>query len=296
MYTKSTKWLTYGDILAEDIRLDRQTILKTGTPLSIQHILLIQALGISYVNVKAFDRLSRKIVDHWNNLSCAQEDFLEFVIQQNQNKRYYYLIDQDDDFFFLTDLFEKDLQNDTVLNLLSALKLWDIYSYKHSLDVFIIGTQWLRHMNIDIDEEISTGFLLHDIGKIKTPQSILMKNGNLTSEEMNRIRQHPIDGYDILSNLGFSERICEIAKLHHVRLNHTGYPGPFPAQLPFIVKIAMIVDVFSALTLDRPYRNAVSFKDGLKIIYSEKENFDPDLLEKFMLFIQQTLKKSPILS
>lgn len=289
MYTKSVKWLTLGDILAEDIIFNNEVIIKKDTPLKIMQILLIQNLGLQWVKVKTSPFLTT--VNRATNISHIQQYFFDFIIHNNQNNRYYYLFENEEEILSVAKFFDELLKNETIVNLLSATNKWDFYSLRHSIDTFILGSLWMKRVNVDYCKEDCVGFLLHDIGKIKVPREILWKNGKLTDEELHIIMKHPEDGANILKDLGFSNVICEMANYHHVRLNNTGYPKPYPKNLHIMVRATMIVDVFSALTQERPYREAVSFKDALDLLMKDRESYDQFLLESFYKFISRCLDK-----
>ena len=226
------------------------------------------------------------------NVTFNKQFFYEFIIRQNQNNRYFYFIDYEESIFFLADTYDQILNNEVIGNLLSALKLWDIYCYHHVLDVYILGSKWLYEMDIQVTEEDMIGFLLHDIGKIKIPREILLKESKLTSEEIKQMELHTIYGEQILAKLGFSETICQMAKYHHIRFDQSGYPTPVPPKVPFIVRALMIIDVFSALTLDRPYRTACTFEEALDVLVQEREKFDVKLVDEFVRFIRKKLQKT----
>ncbi|WP_062354068.1 HD-GYP domain-containing protein [Bacillus kwashiorkori] len=291
LYKKNIKWLTVGDIIAEDIYDGETLILKAGTILTMGSIIDIQTTGMEYVLVKQVPTTNKgnKIID--NSIKQAftveylNEVFYEFLLKAGKSGRYHSILSSDDNYHFINDLFTSIMAKETVENIMSALKIWDMYSYEHSLDVFIIGSLWGKQLELSNIQEIATGFLLHDIGKIKIPRDILQKKGKLTFAEFEKVKKHPIYGAQLLCKLGFSEQICHLAKFHHLRVDGTGYPNNQPERLSKEVKMLMITDVFSALTLDRPYRKAFSTQDALEILISDKILFDKELLTSFTEFV-----------
>jgi len=293
LYTKPVNWLTIGDILAEDIIIDHEVIFTAGTVITLKKILKLQSLEIAYVKVSSSPFATANYQKQTNIFpdSIAQ-DFYNFLIKNNKNQRYSILLKDNEDFQFITNYAFLNM-NESVVNLLSALRSWDIYSYKHVLDVLVIAVQWMRYLDMTVSADDCYGLLLHDIGKIKVPRSILIKNQRLTTEEYECIKMHTENGEYILKSLNFPNIVCDMAKFHHVRFDGTGYPKTNADVLYIRIKILMIVDVFSALTLDRPYRKAYSFEDGLYILKTEEDGFDQDLLQQFINFIKYNMEKVP---
>ena len=140
-----------------------------------------------------------------------------------------------------------------------------------------------------VDEEvnlISRASVLHDIGKMGIPESILLKRGPLTEKERNIIEMHPMIGGEILAKsesdlLQFAEAI---ARTHHERHDGRGYPlGLRDDEIPLAGKIVAVADVFDALTPERSYKTAQSFDKSLKEIESEKGgHFSDDIVQVFL--------------
>ena len=292
MYTKPVGWLTIGDVLAKDVKNNGEIIFKKGTVLEAWQILKLQYLNIRYVTVQSVPFLNQH--DNCSNYplktNLTQKAYFDFIIRKNNNNRYYYFIENAKIYSLLTKLLEHITTSDSVENLLSVLKLWDIYGYEHAVDVFTIGSIWLDHIGVDLDPEYGTGFLLHDIGKIKIPREILLKRGDLQEEEYDLLKMHTHYGAELLKNMGFSKIISDMALYHHVRFDNSGYPEMSPNELPTAIRALMIVDVFSALTLERPYRKAFSFREGLDLLQENSGAYDQQLLENFVEFIEEKIK------
>lgn len=303
MYTKEVKWLTAGDILAEDIYVDNQLLLKKGTILKFHHIFTLINSNVQSVTVELTPRDSfqrRSISSYLNSpideTIVLEDSFHELISQYRSIGRYYNFFEKESDIYYLKSLFIKLLSNETVNNLLSALKVWDQYSYYHSVDVFIIGTQFMRELNMtDNLNEVATGFLLHDIGKIKIPRKILQKAGSLTIEEYEVIKTHVYYGEEFLYKLGFTKTVRDMAMYHHAALDGTGYPQHIlDVDLATEIKVLTIVDIFSALTLDRPYRKAFTTDSAIEVMLDIKGKFDPNLFEHFLHFMQNEKPKDPV--
>jgi diguanylate cyclase (GGDEF)-like protein/putative nucleotidyltransferase with HDIG domain len=132
-------------------------------------------------------------------------------------------------------------------------------------------------------EAVSTGALVHDIGKLGVPDRILGKPGKLTAEEFKRIQGHVTIGADILSPIPFPFPLVEVVLTHHERWDGLGYPrGLKGDQIPIGGRIISLADVFDALTSDRPYRRAMTHAEALaELRQAAGRQFDPALVELF---------------
>src|SRR5437588_6630727 len=119
-------------------------------------------------------------------------------------------------------------------------------------------------------EDLRLGCLLHDIGKVAVPDSILLKPGRLNPQETEIMRQHPITGEQICAPLKSLRPILQIIRHHHERMDGTGYPdGLYGGEIPLKARILQVADVYDALINDRPYREALSSEEALEILRQE---------------------------
>jgi len=119
-------------------------------------------------------------------------------------------------------------------------------------------------------EELRLACLLHDIGKLAVPDSILLKPGRLNAQEIEIIRQHPVTGEQICAPLKSLRTILPLIRHHHERMDGTGYPdGLYGEEIPLKARILQVADVFDALINDRPYREALSCNEALGILHQE---------------------------
>lgn len=130
---------------------------------------------------------------------------------------------------------------------------------------------------------IRRGTLLHDIGKVAIPDDILLKPGELTAEEWSLIHQHPQVAYQMLKGIGLLQKALEIPYCHHEKWDGTGYPrGLKKDQIPLAARIFAVIDVYDALTNDRPYRSAWTEEEALAYIRSQRgKHFDPHVVDTF---------------
>jgi HD-GYP domain-containing protein (c-di-GMP phosphodiesterase class II) len=176
--------------------------------------------------------------------------------------------------------------------LVSALKLRDRATQSHSewvaQNAFVVG----RELGLGVGglETLYWAALLHDLGKISVPDSILFKAGSLSEAEYTEVKRHPDYGAKLLLSLSadFAD-IAEIVKCHHERWNGGGYPQGISGNvIPLPSRIIAVVDVFEALTNVRPYRSPIPAEHAL--IYLAQEagaHFDPDVVRTFLLCFQR---------
>ncbi len=177
-------------------------------------------------------------------------------------------------------------QSDAML-LMSRLKLKDEYTSAHCLNVSIISIALGRYMELNKKQlnEVGLCGLLHDMGKVRTPDQILNKSGRLTDDEMQIMQQHPAEGYNILSSTsGISHEVMHVAQAHHERIDGQGYPhGLSGSDLSLYSRMVTIADVFDAITSDRTYKSGATVETALRIIHDgQGEAFDPILVTQFI--------------
>lgn len=174
----------------------------------------------------------------------------------------------------------------TLEGWVSALDMRDKETEGHTQRVTILTERLARRMGVSDDElvHITRGALLHDIGKMAIPDSILLKPGALTDEERELVKQHPKLAYDMLKRIDFLLPAIDIPHYHHERWDGTGYPdGLSREQIPFPARIFPVIDVWDALTSDRPYRGALPHDEVKERIKADAgKHFDPQVVEVFL--------------
>lgn len=166
--------------------------------------------------------------------------------------------------------------------LTSALELKDTYTGGHAERVTALALLLARNAGFEdapVDDDLEIAFLLHDVGKIGIPESILGKPGGLTDTERRVLETHPILGERIVAPLGFASCVRQVIRHHHERWDGRGYPdGLSGYEIPSCARIFAIADVIDAMTSVRPYRKPVSFEQAMQEIEAEAgRQFDPDL-------------------
>ena len=176
-------------------------------------------------------------------------------------------------------------RNQDALLCMTKLQDKDAYLFEHSINVAILMGIFARHLRLkkEIGLKLTLGGLLHDIGKVRVPDAVLHKQGKLTREEFEQIKQHPTYGADILSDAGMDGLTIQIALQHHERLSGSGYPqGLIGLQLNQYVRMSGIVDAFDAITAQRVYKPGMSAAQAIKILKQAESEFDPDLVNQFV--------------
>lgn len=162
----------------------------------------------------------------------------------------------------------------------------------HSSNVKKIALMLTENLGLSkqTKNDIANAALLHDIGKIMIPKSILGKPSTLTPKEFQIVKEHSLYGYQILENISGLQHIANAILYHHEFFNGTGYPtGKYGLEIPFISRVLAISDVYEAITSDRCYRKALSKEQANKMILEGSgTQFDPMLVDDF-LFIKDLL-------
>ena len=170
-----------------------------------------------------------------------------------------------------------------------AMDLRDKETEGHTLRVTSMTAKLAQVMGISGDQlmHIRRGALLHDIGKMGVPDRILLKPDNLSDDELLIMRQHPKFAYDMLSPIDYLNPALEIPYCHHERWDGKGYPRSLKGkQIPLAARLFSVVDVWDALTSDRPYRPAWTQLEAIEYIKElSGEHFDPDIVDKFVEMI-----------
>ena len=167
-----------------------------------------------------------------------------------------------------------------------ALDLRDKETEGHTLRVTDLTMRLSRMMRVGDAEQVDIrrGALLHDIGKMGIPDQILLKPGPLTDDEWKIMREHPVYAYQLLAGIPYLRRALDIPYCHHEKWDGTGYPrGLKGSEIPAAARIFAVMDVYDALTSDRPYRKAWPKEKALQYIREQSgKHFDPAVVEQFL--------------
>lgn len=174
----------------------------------------------------------------------------------------------------------------TVNALTRAIEARDKYTEGHSQRVSEMSESIAKEMKLNEwkIEQLKMAALLHDVGKIGIDDAILKKPGNLTEEEYDAIKNHPVIGYNILKDVKDLEPVLDLVKYHHERYDGKGYPeGKTADELGIDVFIIQLADSVDAMATDRPYRKALSENEIIsEIIRCSGTQFHPKVVEAYL--------------
>ncbi|HLO12145.1 MAG TPA: HD-GYP domain-containing protein [Pseudoneobacillus sp.] len=171
----------------------------------------------------------------------------------------------------------------SVRNLVISTEKKDAYTAGHTFRVTLYALKLAEalHLKPETLRAIAQGTLLHDVGKIKIPETILNKPGKLTIEERLVIETHPVKGFEMCRNLGLMKEELSIIRSHHEKWDGSGYPDQLKGEnIPFLARIVAVVDVYDALTSDRSYRKAWTHEEAMRFLQDHKgSHFDPKCVD-----------------
>jgi putative nucleotidyltransferase with HDIG domain len=178
-------------------------------------------------------------------------------------------------------------RNDEALVSLVRIRKVDEYTYMHSMSVAVLMISFCKYLGFDeaLLKEVGVGAMLHDIGKMKIPQNLLLGNKQLTADEYKMMKEHVVFSRELLEKTdGVSRNAVLIASEHHERIDGSGYPNGLKGDdISKFGQVAAIVDVYDAMTSDRCYQNKFEPTDVLRRLYEwSKHHFDSTLVQKFV--------------
>jgi len=180
----------------------------------------------------------------------------------------------------------------------AALDLRDKETEGHSQRVTLLAVQLAQELGMSKEDltYLRQGALLHDIGKMAVPDSILHKHGPLTEAEKAIMRQHPVNAYNMLYPIRHLRPALDIPYCHHEKWDGSGYPQSLKGEeIPLAARIFTVIDVWDALRSNRPYRKAWSVKKTIAYIEKQSgESFDPKIVKCFVERIPSFLEKNAL--
>jgi hypothetical protein len=185
---------------------------------------------------------------------------------------------------------ERRAQAATMRAFIQVIEAKDLYTRGHSERVSegvgMLGRQ-LR-LSDDRQQALEHAGLLHDVGKVGVPTSIIRKPGRLDDSEMDAVRLHPARGVELIGNIPFLEEVKSAVLHHHEKYDGSGYPAGLSGEnIPYFARIIGIVDAFDSLTSTRSYRPARDVEETLSILVHDRyTHFDPELVDAFVEVIR----------
>ncbi len=271
------KNVTEGMILAKDVAStsarEYKTLLMKGTVITGDMISLLKSRGIKNITIKG-DKIDESAFEQNPAENLTRAEAAEQIKNQHIGRALNELSSVFDNNGEIKELSQRaieqvDLIADDILvdigndssylgNQMIALQNYDDYTYKHCLRVAMLSTSIAHELSLtqgDIKEVIIAA-LLHDIGKSNIDHEIIVKPGKLTDDEFQKIKKHPLIGYEILKKTGgYSANVMSGVLFHQEKYDGSGYPtGIAGKKIPLIARILTVADVFDALTSNRPYR------------------------------------------
>lgn len=180
---------------------------------------------------------------------------------------------------------------DELHGMLRRINEKDHYTRRHSRAVMRYAVRLYEELKDECPgltlEDYVLGALFHDVGKCNVPGEILRKKDRLTSDEYRVIMHHPVDSGRILEPI-YGERIAELARTHHERMDGSGYPcGLRGDEIPFEARILAVADVFDAMTSDRGYNKVKTFEEAAQELCALDRIFDSRVTEVLLQLVRK---------
>lgn len=174
----------------------------------------------------------------------------------------------------------------TLQALVAAVDAKDSYTARHSIAVTDYAVAIGRRLSLSGEQLVALerAGLLHDLGKIGTPESVLLKGSNLTADEYDVIKEHPEMGGHIVETIPFVADLMPAVRSHHERWDGTGYPDGLAGEaIPLLARILAVADAFDAMTSDRPYRAKLAIAEAAaEMVLFKNSQFDPDVVDALL--------------
>jgi len=188
---------------------------------------------------------------------------------------------------FVGDVIDSVARNREALTGLCKLRVYDEYTYTHSINVTVLATAFGQFLGLPEAELRPLGLaaLFHDIGKANIPREVLNKPGRLDEREFQVIKRHPLESYALLKDKGpLKSRVLLAIVEHHEKYDGSGYPrGIGGEEVSMFARIVSLADVYDALTSDRVYRKGMPPSQALGVMYGMREkDFHPTMVERFI--------------
>jgi HD-GYP domain-containing protein (c-di-GMP phosphodiesterase class II) len=178
------------------------------------------------------------------------------------------------------------LRNSNAMAILSRLKDKDGYNWRHMINCTILMSVFAKYLGIKNEQiqQLALGAMLHDVGHTKLPQGIINKTENLNELEFKALKKHVVQSLGLVKGeSGISPLVMDMILNHHERVDGSGYPrGLSGSKISKPAKMMAIVDVYDAMTSDRPHQNGEEPIHALRYLLANKHQFDAQLVQKFI--------------
>lgn len=264
---------------------DGKILLAAGVELKSSYLDRLKGANISEVYIE--DGLSYNIEIEDVVCDHTRQEAKMLVKKMMSGHVFSNTVDIDEIKEMVDDIIDEILRSPDLLTNLTDIRRVDDYTFEHSVNVCILSIIIGVSMNFSLSKlrDLGVGALLHDIGKLKVPESILKKPSQLTAEEFEEIKKHTVYGYELLKdNEKISIVSAYIAYGHHERLDGSGYPLQLKSEsIHQCARIVAVADVFDALTSDRVYRKRIKAHEVFEYITSiGLHHFDQMIVDRFV--------------
>ena len=184
------------------------------------------------------------------------------------------------------DIVDSVLRNSNAMAILSRLKEKDGYNWRHMINCTILISVFAKYLGIKNEQiqQLALGAMLHDIGLSKMPQGLINKTEKLNKLEFKALKKHVAQSLGLIKGeTGISNLVMEMIINHHERLDGSGYPRALAGnKISKAARMLAIVDVYDAMTSDRPHQDGDEPIHALRYLLANKHQFDPQLVQKFI--------------
>lgn len=305
-----------GMVIAEDVYKGNQLVVLRGTIIDDDVMKLLRSTSVISISIydrteeekpkpkkenpnatyserirssEAFQKFEKGFESATNDFSCKLND----IAAKSD------AVNIDELFSSANEVMAGTSNTHQLMEFLSNIRYFDDITYAHSLNVALLANilgRWL-HFNEDTLKLLTVAGMLHDIGKLNIPPELIKKPGRLTSEEFAIIKQHPVQGYQILKSKKVDENIAQAALLHHEKCDGSGYPyGLKGERINNLAKLITIVDIYEAMTANRSYHKGICPFAVIKMYEDEGyAKYDPAYLVPFLQGISDTYLHNHVL-
>lgn len=192
---------------------------------------------------------------------------------------------------------ELERAESVLFSLARSIEGKDPYTHGHCERLSAYSARLGEQLGLSIDEitALRRAGVVHDVGKVAVPDAILLKPGRLTEEEWRLVREHPLVGERICAPLRSFRLVLPIIRHHHEKLDGSGYPDGLRGDaIPVTARVLQIVDVYDALTTERPYKPAFPVARALQIMREEVAKcwWDPEIFARFEVLVRSSVASS----
>jgi HD-GYP domain-containing protein (c-di-GMP phosphodiesterase class II) len=270
------KLLAYFGLVLAYLTLATPVVKTVETNRVLFLISVILFLSVSFAASRLFYHQYQTNLDLTNRLVHQQRHLADLVDVQSKA-----LVDAED-----------KMSREVIRILAKVLDDYDPYTRGHSENVARLSENLARRLGYPekFQHEIYWVGMIHDIGKIRVPKYILNKTDRLTDEEFEKIRQHPLYGYDMISESEVLRPLADIVLCHHERYDGSGYPNHLSGdQIPLAAQILALTDAWDAMLSRRVYRESLSVEYArAELVRCSGKQFAPFLVNSFLAMVEET--------